>query len=220
MGLDTVAIRAYSQSDRANVKRICADTGFWGEPIDSIFKDRELFADLIITPYLDYEPEHTFIAEDSNKVVGYLSGSLKKDFEKFQQKALIKIALKGLGKLITGAYANHKRTRQMIYWSLFKALKEIPKHPKGIHTNLHLNFEKNYQGGDLGRRMLKNFENLLRQEGIDQYFGEVLSSETKRTESLYQRLGFEIFDRVETTVFKPEIKDKLYIMCIHKKLNS
>lgn len=52
-----VRIRPYEQRDYEVVRRICCDTGFFGMPIDTVFKDRELFAELITAPYLDYEPE-------------------------------------------------------------------------------------------------------------------------------------------------------------------
>jgi hypothetical protein len=40
-----VQLRVYRSEDLAAVRRICADTGFLGEPIDPVFEDRELFAD-------------------------------------------------------------------------------------------------------------------------------------------------------------------------------
>ena len=46
-----IVIRPYREADRLAVRRICADTGFLGQPIDSIFEDRELFADYLTDYY-------------------------------------------------------------------------------------------------------------------------------------------------------------------------
>ena len=46
-------VRAYRPEDRAVIRRICADTGFLGKPIDPVFEDRELFADFLTAPYTD-----------------------------------------------------------------------------------------------------------------------------------------------------------------------
>ncbi|MEJ2699910.1 MAG: hypothetical protein P8Z70_09665 [Desulfuromonadales bacterium] len=44
---EPVRIRRFRQSDREAIRRICCDTGFLGAPIDAIYQDRELFADLL-----------------------------------------------------------------------------------------------------------------------------------------------------------------------------
>ena len=40
-----ILIRYYRAEDRAQVRQICAETGFLGDPVDPLFEDRELFAD-------------------------------------------------------------------------------------------------------------------------------------------------------------------------------
>ena len=56
-------VRSYRPEDRAAIRRICADTGFLGSPIDPVFEDRELFADFLTAPYTDAEPENCFVLE-------------------------------------------------------------------------------------------------------------------------------------------------------------
>src|SRR5512135_12128 len=51
-----VRIRNYREADRSTIRRLCCDTGFLGNPVDSVFQDRELFADLFTKPYLNHEP--------------------------------------------------------------------------------------------------------------------------------------------------------------------
>ena len=104
-----VKIRKYEKKDRDSVRKICCDTGMLGKPIDEVYIDRELFADMIIAPYLDIEPEHTFVAEHKNKVVGYLSGALNKEFETKRNPKILRTAGKMLWRSLKGNYNNHKR---------------------------------------------------------------------------------------------------------------
>ncbi len=53
----TIRLRSYQDTDREEVRRFCCETGFLGNPIDDIYRDHELFADLFLNAYLDYEPE-------------------------------------------------------------------------------------------------------------------------------------------------------------------
>ena len=70
-------IRGYRASDRETVRKLCCDTGFLGEPIDPVYKDRELFADFLTTYYTDHEPESCFLLEVDGEISGYLLGSRK-----------------------------------------------------------------------------------------------------------------------------------------------
>ena len=69
------SIRPYRNADRAKIRHICCETGFLGNPIDAIFCDRELFADLMANPYLDYAEDWAHVATHNGRVVGYLLGA-------------------------------------------------------------------------------------------------------------------------------------------------
>ena len=56
------------------MRRICADTGFLGQPIDPIFEDRELFADYVTGYYTRFEPDAMLVCELRGEVKGYLMG--------------------------------------------------------------------------------------------------------------------------------------------------
>src|SRR5580658_5685961 len=72
---EKIIIRPYAPTDRTTTRQICCDTGFLGDPIETIFTDREVFADLFTSPYLNYEPNCAWVAETDGRVVGYLLGS-------------------------------------------------------------------------------------------------------------------------------------------------
>lgn len=214
-----VQFRQYQEHNREEVRRICSDTGFLGSPIDPIYQDRDLFADLITNPYLDYEPEWTLVAENEDRVVGYLTGSVNPNFNRALILSGFQTACKMLKRLLTGKYSNHPRSEHFVRWILVRGLKEQPKHPNGA-AHLHINMEKLFRRGSVARRLLAMFEDMLYAEGIDHYYAKFFSCPQRNPERLYGRLGFQIYDRVETSIFEPEIIDTVSVVCIHKKLDA
>jgi GNAT superfamily N-acetyltransferase len=69
-------IRGYLPQDRDAVRDICKMTA-----VGSFSKDetkKEQICLLFLDYFLDYEPEHTFVAVSENAVVGYICGSMNK----------------------------------------------------------------------------------------------------------------------------------------------
>lgn len=73
---EDVVIRPYRASDRAAIRQICNETADRGEPIEGLFGDRELVADLVTKYYTDAESQTSWMAEMEGQVVGYLTGAL------------------------------------------------------------------------------------------------------------------------------------------------
>lgn len=75
-------VRPYEQRDRPEVRSICYATGFMGEPVDWLWKDRESFADAFSGYWTDREPESALVIvtdhddgeAQAGRVVGYLLG--------------------------------------------------------------------------------------------------------------------------------------------------
>jgi hypothetical protein len=214
-----ILIRKYQESDREAVRLICCATGFLGGPIDTIFRDREMFADLITNPYLDYEPEWGLVAENDGRVIGYLLGSVSANFTRNLLVSGFHTACKMLARLITGKYKDHPRSEHFIRWVLTKGLMERPKHPDDA-PHLHLNLEKAFRVGMVARRLWLAYETMLGAAGIDHYYAEFFSCPQRNPERIYFRFGFRIYDRVETTIFQPEIMDTVSIVCTCKRLGQ
>jgi hypothetical protein len=215
----SVRIRQYQESDRPAVRLICCETGFLGRPIDPIYQDRELFADLITNPYLDNEPEWAFIAESGGQVVGYLLGSVNPRFNRTLMVSGFHTACKMLTRLLTGKYHDHPRSEQFVRWVLTKGLMEQPKHPEDA-AHLHLNLEKEFRRGTVALRLWSLFEKQLMAAGINHYYGEFFSCAQRNPETMYARYGFKFYDRSITTMFQPEISDPVSIVCAHKIMND
>jgi ribosomal protein S18 acetylase RimI-like enzyme len=73
---DNIKIRPYQPQDRTALRQICCDVADRGEPIERLFSDRLMAADLLTTYYTDYEPQSSFVAEIDGQVVGYINGCL------------------------------------------------------------------------------------------------------------------------------------------------
>ena len=215
LDIKKVKIRRYKPSDRQEIRDICCDTGFLGEPIDSIFSDRELFADLFTSYYTDKEPKSAFVAECGGEVIGYLLGC--KNGKKFK-RFITYIILVNLPRLIWRYFIYYDRkNRKYMKWMLFRSLREIPEIPKNS-AHLHFNLKKNYRGRGIGKGLLDVFFEYLRQNSINKVYGGVFSFERKRTEKLYKKLGFKIYDKRRTTVWKDVIDKKVYLLRIVKEL--
>ncbi len=211
----TVRIRAYRPGDRATVRQLCCDTGFLGQPIDSVFQDRELFADLFTNAYLAHEPEYALIAEVDGRVVGYLLGAASRHFELALMRSGFKTATKMVFKLLTGRYAAHPRSALFVRWLLTSGLREQPKHPANA-AHLHWDIDKRFRGRGISPRLWHVYEQKLREVGIKHCYGAFFSHARRRPEAVYARYGFKVYDRKQTTLFKPEIAEVVEVVCVHK----
>jgi ribosomal protein S18 acetylase RimI-like enzyme len=210
-------IRPYQKSDRATIEHLCCETGFLGERVDRLFQDRELFAELFTRPYLDHEPEWVFVAEEGTQVVGYLLGSVRPDFDMILMQCGLRTTAKMLMRLAQGRYANHPRSRRFIRWLLTAAFWEQPKHPAHA-AHLHIQVDEARRGRQLGPQLLQHFENRLREAGVRKYYGSFYSYPRRRRELAGARYGFTVFDRRRTTLFEPEIRDPVEVVCACKSL--
>ncbi|MCK9189626.1 GNAT family N-acetyltransferase [Acidithiobacillus sp.] len=211
-------IRQYQLSDRQDIRRLCCDTGFLGKPIDRIFCDRELFADLHTTPYLDYEPEWTFVAEADGHLVGYLLGSVRRVFPWLLVYEGSLTALRMWSRSLKGTY-DHHRSRIYVHWLLTRSFRECPRHPSGA-AHMHFNVVTSYRGQGVGLALWRAFETALQAAGITHYFGEFFSYPGRRPELVYRRFGLRVYDAVDTTIYAPEIPQPVRLTCVHKVLNG
>lgn len=213
-----VKIRPYARKDRESVRRICCDTGFMGEKIDSVYRDREIFADIITAPYTEYEPEWAFVAEFKGRIIGYVLASVSPYFTLNRMRtgapAIARIAMK----LRRGDYADHPRSERFARWLLCRSWIEEPSHPKRA-CHLHFNVEKNFRGTGVAKTIWRTFEQALVSAGKNHYYGQFLSWPKRNLERIYGRYGLQPYSRRKTTIFDQEIPD-LEMVCMHKWLKK
>ncbi len=210
-------LRQYQPKDRETLRYICCETGFIGEPIDQIFYDRKIFADMIIGYYLAREPKHTLVAEVEGNIVGYLTGSIANNAQiwvlAFGTSAIIKAAIKS----VLGFYKTHSQNKKFIK-NIFKlAFSGLPDHPKNA-AHCHLNLLKGYRGKGIGTALLKTFYKQARKAEFTKVFEDVTSHPGK-TLKYFKQAGFTIFDEKPGTLFGDKLKGKASSICIVKSLD-
>lgn len=215
----TVHVYKYQPNHREAVRRLCCDTGFLGNPIDPIYLDREMYADLHTRPYLDYESDWALIAKSDGQVVGYLLGSVSPHFQKHLMFCGLQTTARMVARWLKGKYADHPRSARFVRWVLTKGLKELSKSPKDA-AHLHLNLYKSWRGGLVAKRLLIIFEDMLRVAGVENYYAQFFSCPERHPVQVYTRYGFSLFDRCLTTVFQPEFPYTLFNVCLIKRLNG
>ncbi|HEU6448607.1 MAG TPA: hypothetical protein VFV23_09250 [Verrucomicrobiae bacterium] len=216
-GDNHLLIRRYRPEDRAAIRRICCDTGFMGNPIEQIFCDREIFADLFTEPYLEYESDYAWVADAGGRVVGYLLGSISPKFDYTLLYSGFQATIKMILRAAAGRYAQHPRTKHFIRWLLTNGYREQPKHPNRA-AHLHVDIDRQYRGHGLAYRLWLAYEGQLHAAGVKQCYGAFFSWPKRRPENGYSRFGFSVFDRKPTTMFQPDISDPVEVVCVHKKM--
>lgn len=216
--LEKVArIRSYQPEDRPAIRRLCCDTGFLGNPVDGLFHDRELFADLFTRPYLEHEPESALVAEVDGRVIGYLLGAVSPHFDLMLMRSGFITATRMLFRLARGRYAAHPRSRRFVSWLFTAGFREQPSHPHDA-AHLHWDVAKGFRGRGIPLHLWQQYESRLRKVGRKQCYGSFFSYPRRRPELVYSRYGFSVFDRKRTSLFQPELADPVEIVCVSKVL--
>jgi hypothetical protein len=193
-------IRPYRPADRAAIRRICADTGFLGKPIDPIFEDRELFADYLTAYYTDAEPEATFVCELDGEVKGYAMGSLfprRKAW--YEARHLPLLALRGVGRYFLRPY--NAASRRYVRWILTQSRREVPVTPRAM-PHLHFNILAEARSVAGTRALLDTLFAYLLAQGARQVYGQVVSYGTRRGERMFARYGFRVVDERDVTKYR------------------
>ncbi len=213
----TVCIRPYREADRQSIRHLCCETGFLGNPVEPLFQDRELFADLFTRTYLDYAPEWALVAEVEGAVVGYLLGAVSRHFDLLLMRSGLVTTAKMVFRLASGRYAKHPPSRRFVRWLLTAGYREQPRHPANA-AHLHWDINKGFRGRYICQRLWSAYEQRLREIGMAQCYGSFFSYNGRRPESVYARYGFSVFDRRRTTLFQPQLAETVEVVCVRKHI--
>lgn len=215
---DGTVVRPYRPEDRAQVRRICADTGWLGEPIDPVFQDRELFADFLTAYYLDHESDSCWVAEKDGRIIAYVMGSVRPEqHRKLTRKIGWRCGLKGGWRLLTGRY--NKATRKFIRWILLEAGKEEP-HSLPDAAHMHWNMLPEARGTEIGKCFLETFVQHAQAHGMKKMYGHMTIPPGKRSTRIFERMGWEEIDRKEQTKFREYTEGKVYTITLFRHLDE
>jgi ribosomal protein S18 acetylase RimI-like enzyme len=203
--MEDLIIRPYTKNDRETVLRISADTAVFGEPVEAILEDRQVFCDAFTAYYTDYESEYAWAACIEGQVVGYLTGCINTSAQRKRWLRQVLPAL--LSNLAQRRYTTGRKTWRYT-WSMIGGTlrKEFPHvDHREYPAHLHINVEAGARGRGLGRRLLETYLDQLHQLEIPGVFLDTTNINEAACK-LYEGVGFEILERRETNVWKEVIQ--------------
>jgi ribosomal protein S18 acetylase RimI-like enzyme len=185
-----VRIRPYQATDRAAVRSICCATGYLGDPIEPVYRDRESFADLITSYYTDAEPESCLVVDLDGKVVGYLLGCL--DSTKAWHAENI-----ALRHVVTRGVAFRPGTAGFYWRSLLDTVSDAArgaaKRPvpdlRSYPGHTHFSVLHEARSLPVVPGLFRSFFKLARERGCHGVHGEVFV-ENERAMAMHRALGF------------------------------
>lgn len=228
--------------DIAAIKTLCSDRSYMGKDISEVFSYRDLWADLIIDPYIELSSEFVWIAQDkeTGEVVGYLTGALRDDFYSLQDKLIgdyiDRLNKNGLLNMFNNPLAFwgqatnvlaglNRRTIDFLRYLKIRAREEIPDRPETPHFNVFARYDD--QG--IARGLIDVYLTELQQQDVPRFHitalyvpGERLRRELEgkgfRVRSLeFFRAQYSIHDSLLTTVFAPY---ELMIGCFEREVSG
>lgn len=212
------AVRFYRKEDRPALRKICADTGFLGSPIDPVFEDRDLFADYLTGYYLTLEPESTVVLEVEGEVAGYVMASTQPGLHAAYEKAMLPVlAAKGLWRYVTRPY--RPATRAYIKWILTRGGKETPQAPENM-AHFHFNVLPEARKVAHTRGMVDLLFGELARRGVPAIYAQMVAYEKRRGDRMFERYGFKRTSECEVTKYRPFTDQRIYLFTIVKDLRA
>ena len=213
-----IQVRPYRTDDLEAVRRICADTGFLGQPIDRLFEDRELFADYLTGYYTRFEPDALLVCELNGEVRGYLMGCRRPLLKQsYQLLANLVVATKALYRCLRRPY--NRASRDFMRWILINSWREVPVTPRNT-PHFHMNVLADARSVRTTRALIRTFLDFLRLHGCRAVYGQMNTYSGRRTVSLFKRYGFRVMDRVEVTKYRSLYAGRVRLCTVIKDLNA
>jgi ribosomal protein S18 acetylase RimI-like enzyme len=193
--------------------RLAADSAAFGEPVEAFLEDRRLFCDAVYRYYLDYEPEHAWVAVVEPEVVGYLVGCTN---GARHARCLATRILPGLASgLLRGRYRVGRRTRRYALDALAAVIRrefptvDLAQYP----AHLHINVDAAWRGRGAGSRLIDNYLEQLRSLGVPGIHLRTTNLNVAAV-ALYTSIGFRLLDARPTRLWRhvtdQAVEDRCY----------
>ncbi|MBF0505000.1 MAG: GNAT family N-acetyltransferase [Candidatus Omnitrophica bacterium] len=193
--MNNINIRPYKTEDRVHLRMLCCDVADRGAPIENIFPDRDLAADLLTTYYTDYESRSTFVAECDGNLVGYINGCMDNRRYGLVMFWLLypSLFLKGF---IRGVFFR-RETLQMIAGMLKNWRRIFVWRKKSFSSHqghLHIGITKDARRHQAGQKLLKALIEYAKELGVGELEASVHDG-NKAAGSFFESQGFEVRER-------------------------
>jgi ribosomal protein S18 acetylase RimI-like enzyme len=200
-GLEQATVRPYRHADREAVMRLAADSAAFGEPVEAFLEDRRLFCDAVYRYYLDYEPEHTWVAVVEPEVIGFLAGCT--DGAQHARCLRTQIVPGLAWGLLSGDYRVGRRTTQYALDAMAAVIRrefptvDLAQYP----AHLHINVDAAWRGRGAGRRLIETYLEQLRSLGVPGVHLRTTNLNVAAV-ALYSRIGFRLLGARPTRLWR------------------
>jgi ribosomal protein S18 acetylase RimI-like enzyme len=150
----SASIRRYLASDRDDVYDVCVRTGAAGQDARGQYSTDRLLGDIYAGPYLHIAPEHAYVLDSGERVVGYVIGTPS-------TREFVAAYLADWLPRMGDSYAppagtptsDEERKLADMFCPEHMLRPELAPHP----AHLHINLLPDYQGAGHGRTLISTF---------------------------------------------------------------
>jgi GNAT superfamily N-acetyltransferase len=207
--------------DERRMRELVFNNAFLGQPFDAICPCKQWLGDVVLAPYVKYQPENIQVAihKPSGRLIGYLTGSLGgSEFEK-KQYGMVKKQVLSLAVALSMPWSLFDySSRLFLSHVIFKGERERPDRPRsGAHW--HFQVDKDFRGRGVGTALLRRFVREAIDADFELIWAEVTSYPEKPPAYFVDR-GWSIHDARATEIFGGHVDFPVQTLCIKKPLSS
>ena len=185
-----VVTRRFQPDDAEPIRSICHRTGFMGEPVEWMWKDRQSFTAFFCDWWLQNEPESVLVAELDGVVSGYLLGCEDSRRVTHETRTFFRqLALRGCG-VRPGTAAVMWR---MLGDGLVDGIRgRLPERvwDQRWPAHLHINLLPTLRRQGAGRRLVSEWLGRLRDHEVPGCHLQT-TAENTRAVAFFEAMGFE-----------------------------
>lgn len=193
--MNNFSIRPGTPADRGGAYYVCLKTGDYGKDGEPFYNDDpDALGRIFVGPYLEFEPEFSLILEDDLGISGYAFGALdsRKFYDRYDREWRPQLCRQF--PMPTGDPATWSRP-QMVHSWYHNPDYFVPQPYDLYPSHLHIDLLPRAQGKGLGKIMLQQVMNKLRERGSPgAHLG--VSEVNQPAVGFYQHLGFKELIRV------------------------
>ncbi len=154
MSVSSPSIRRYRAEDRDAVYDICVRTGASGQDARGRYSSDVLLGDIYAGPYLHLAPEHAYVLDNGDRVVGYVIGTASTEDFVAAYRADWLPRMRGRYESPGPQPASEEEWKLLDMFHPERMLRpELAPHP----AHLHINLLPDYQGSGHGRVLVSTF---------------------------------------------------------------
>lgn len=194
--MTAISIRAYHPSDVPSLYRICHATGWNGHDASPALSDPDLIGHLYAGPYVTFEPNLCFVAQQGREVVGYIlatadSASFHRTceaqwFPQLRRRYPMPSSDDGslMARFIRTLHHGHPPS----------AMIDLSQYPASLHIDLLPQAQRQGVGRHLMAHLFTTLRN-LEVPGVHLYVGRANLNAIR----FYERVGFRCLDEAPST---------------------